>query len=120
MENRAAVRAYLKKYFQTRSIGSGKKGKGMTMKNRQKKVLALLLAGAMMALPVSQAFAETSYDASAGVEQQVLFPKDGLTGITAGRQKTEAGRIQMMEKFTLQIRKRTVQFRLRRSDMNWK
>ena len=56
----------------------------MTMKNRQKKVLALLLAGAMMALPVSQAFAETSYDASAGVEQQVLFPKDGLTGITAG------------------------------------
>ena len=84
MENRAAVRAYLKKYFQTRSIGSGKKGKGMTMKNRQKKVLALLLAGAMMALPVSQAFAETSYDASAGVEQQVLFPKDGLTGITAG------------------------------------
>ena len=56
----------------------------MTMKNRQKKVLALLLAGAMMALPVSQAFAETSYDASAGVEQQVLFPKDSLTGITAG------------------------------------
>ncbi len=54
------------------------------MKNRQKKVLALLLAGAMMALPVSQAFAETSYDASAGVEQQVLFPKDSLTGITAG------------------------------------
>ena len=45
----------------------------MTMKNRQKKVLALLLAGAMMALPVSQAFAETSYDASAGVEQQVLL-----------------------------------------------
>ena len=40
MENRAAVRAYLKKYFQTRSIGSGKKGKGMTMKNRQKKVLS--------------------------------------------------------------------------------
>ena len=56
----------------------------MTMKNRQKRLLALLLAGAMMALPVSQAFAETSYDASAGVEQRVLFPKDSLTGITAG------------------------------------
>ncbi|MDD6661040.1 MAG: InlB B-repeat-containing protein [Lachnospiraceae bacterium] len=54
------------------------------MKNRQKRLLALLLAGAMMALPVSQAFAETSYDASAGVEQRVLFPKDSLTGITAG------------------------------------
>ena len=66
------------------SGGSGKKGKGMTMKNRQKRLLALLLAGAMMALPVSQAFAETSYDASAGVEQRVLFPKDSLTGITAG------------------------------------
>ena len=66
------------------SGGSGKKGKGMTMKNRQKRLLALLLAGAMMALPVSQAFAETSYDASAEVEQRVLFTKDSLTGITAG------------------------------------
>ena len=54
------------------------------MKKRQRRLLALLLAGAMAALPVSQVFAETSYDASAGVEQQILFPKDSLTGITAG------------------------------------
>ena len=53
------------------------------MKNRQKKIIALLLAGAMTMMPVSQVFAETVYDASAGLDQQILFPEDSLTGITA-------------------------------------
>lgn len=51
------------------------------MKRRQRKIAALLLACVMTCLPVSQVFAETSYDVAAGVSAQVLFPKDSLIGI---------------------------------------
>ena len=54
------------------------------MKKRQKRLLGLLLACAVACAPVSQAFAETSYDVSVGVDAQVLFPNDSLTGITGG------------------------------------
>ncbi len=51
------------------------------MKRRQRRIAALLLAGMMMCAPVSQVYAESSYDASTGVSAQILFPKDSLTGI---------------------------------------
>ena len=50
------------------------------MKKRQRRP-ALLLARAVASVPVSQAFAETTYDVAAGVDAQILFPKDCLTNI---------------------------------------
>ena len=54
------------------------------MKKRQKKLLGLLLACAMVCLPVSQAAAAISYDASAGVTDQVVFPGDSLINMGEG------------------------------------
>ena len=51
------------------------------MKKRQRRIAALLLACAVASVPVSQAFAETTYDVAAGVDAQILFPKDSLTNI---------------------------------------
>ena len=51
------------------------------MKKRQRRIAALLLACAVASVPVSQAFAETTYDVAAGVDAQILFPKDCLTNI---------------------------------------
>ena len=51
------------------------------MKKRQRRIVALLLACAVASVPVSQAFAETTYDVAAGVDAQILFPKDSLTNI---------------------------------------
>ena len=51
------------------------------MKKRQRRIAALLLACAVASVPVSQAFAETTYDVTAGVDAQILFPKDCLTNI---------------------------------------
>ncbi|MDD6324396.1 MAG: InlB B-repeat-containing protein [Lachnospiraceae bacterium] len=51
------------------------------MKKRQRRIAALLLACAVASVPVSQAFAETAYDVAAGVDAQILFPKDSLTNI---------------------------------------
>lgn len=51
------------------------------MKMRQRRIAALLLACAVAGVPVSQAFAETAYDVAAGVDAQILFPKDSLTNI---------------------------------------
>lgn len=51
------------------------------MKKRQRRIAALLLACAVAGAPVSQAFAETAYDVTAGVDAQILFPKDSLTNI---------------------------------------
>lgn len=52
------------------------------MKKRQRRIAALLLACAVASVPVSQAFAETTYDVAAGVDAQILFPKDCLTNIS--------------------------------------
>ena len=51
------------------------------MKKRQRRIAALLLACVVASVPVSQAFAETTYDVAAGVDAQILFPKDCLTNI---------------------------------------
>ena len=51
------------------------------MKKRQRRIAALLLACAVASVPVSQAFAETTYDVATGVDAQILFPKDCLTNI---------------------------------------
>ena len=51
------------------------------MKKRQRRIAALLLACAVASVPVSQAFAETTYDVAAGVDARILFPKDCLTNI---------------------------------------
>ena len=51
------------------------------MKKKQRRIAALLLACAVASVPVSQAFAETTYDVAAGVDAQILFPKDCLTNI---------------------------------------
>lgn len=51
------------------------------MKKRIKKLLGVLLACSMVCLPVSQSLAAVSYDASAGVSNQVLFPGDSLINI---------------------------------------
>ena len=48
---------------------------------RQRRIAALLLACAIAGVPVSQAFAETAYDVAAGMDAQILFPKDSLTNI---------------------------------------
>ena len=50
-------------------------------KKRQRRIAALLLACAVASVPVSQAFAETTYDVATGVDAQILFPKDCLTNI---------------------------------------
>ena len=41
------------------------------MKKRQRRIAALLLACAVASVPVSQAFAETTYDVAAGVDAQI-------------------------------------------------
>ena len=51
------------------------------MKKIQKRLLGILLACVMICLPVSQALAAVSYDSSAGVSGQVLFPGDSLINI---------------------------------------
>ena len=51
------------------------------MKKIQKRLLGILLACVMICLPVSQALAAVSYDSSAGVSEQVLFPGDSLINI---------------------------------------
>lgn len=48
------------------------------MKRRQRKLVGLLLACMLTCLPTAQAFAETSFDASAGVSGQILFEKDSV------------------------------------------
>ncbi len=48
------------------------------MKKRQKRLFSLLLACMMTCLPATQAFAETAFEASAGVSGQILFPGDSL------------------------------------------
>lgn len=51
------------------------------MKKRQKRLASLLLTCVMVCTPVSQALAETAYEASAGVSGQLLFPQDSLTNV---------------------------------------
>ena len=63
------------------------------MKKRQKKLLGFLLACMMVCLPVSQAMAAVSVDASAGVTEQVLFPGDTLinAGVTITKDGVDVG-----------------------------
>lgn len=51
------------------------------MKKRQKRLASLLLTCVMVCTPVSQALAETAYEASAGVSGQLLFPQDSLMNV---------------------------------------
>lgn len=51
------------------------------MKKRQKRLASLLLAGMMLCVPTAQAMAETTYEASAGVSGQLLFPEDSLANV---------------------------------------
>ena len=45
------------------------------MKKRQRRIAALLLACAVASVPVSQAFAETTYDVAAGVDAADPVPE---------------------------------------------
>jgi hypothetical protein len=51
------------------------------MKKRQKRLLSLLLACALVCVPVTQSMAAASYDAPSIVSGQVLFPGDALINI---------------------------------------
>ena len=50
------------------------------MKKRQKKIFGILLSCLLAVSPVMQAGAATEYDAANGVNAQLLFPGDSLTG----------------------------------------
>ena len=51
------------------------------MKKRQKKLASLLLACMMLYAPTAQVMAETTFEASAGVSGQLLFPNDSLANV---------------------------------------
>ena len=51
------------------------------MKKRQKKIFGILLSCLLAVSPVMQAGAATEYDAANGVNAQLLFPGDSLTGV---------------------------------------
>ena len=51
------------------------------MKKRQKKIFGILLSCLLAVSPAMQAGAATEYDAANGVNAQLLFPGDSLTGV---------------------------------------
>ena len=52
------------------------------MKKRQRRLMGLMLVCMMTCLPAAQAYAQTDYETSAGVSDQILFPGDSLLNVT--------------------------------------